>query len=243
MSGQQVESMGVAEVVQELTRIEQHAAQARKVLVVTGETRPVLLAQLREALVPIGIDCVEVEPRGQQEYFDGLPEAQRVSIQSFAELLASPELAPLMGDPVPGAVGTDPVRVLNKETAVWELAPATAPLGCLAGGPERVTGPGRKPEPTAEPAPVQASSPPKVQKLDMTKPINWEKGDIFTERFELPHHRLEWALGSFDVHDKAALTGIDIEIEQVGGDQSALMTIEQFMRSYVFVRRAETPAE
>ncbi len=216
MIGQQVESMGVAEVVQELTRIEQHAAQARKVLVVTGSARPVLLAQLRGALMPIGIDCVEVEPIGQQEYFEALPEAQRVSIQSFAELLASPELAPLMNDPVPLLIEADP-------------------------GPTRCVDPG--PTPAAEvqpPAPVPVAKP---AKLDMTKPINWKQGDIFTERFELPHHRLEWALGSFDVHDKATLTGIDIEIAQVGGDQSALMTIEQFMRSYVFVRRAETPAE
>lgn len=216
MSGQQVESMGVAEVVQELTRIEQHAAQARKVLVVTGSARPVLLAQLRGALMPIGIDCVEIEPIGQQEYFEALPEAQRVSIQSFAELLASPELAPLMNDPVPLLIEAGP-------------------------GPTHCVDPG--PTPAAEvqpPAPVPVAKP---AKLDMTKPINWEQGDIFTERFELPHHRLEWALGSFDVHDKATLTGIDIEIAQVGGDQSALMTIEQFMRSYVFVRRAETPAE
>lgn len=222
MSGQQVESMGVAEVVQELTRIEQHAAQARKVLVVTGSTRPVLLAQLREALVPIGIDCVEVEPRGQQEYFDGLPEAQRVSIQSFAELLASPELARLMNDPLP---------VLVREEAEPLYIAQEADPG---------------PVPVADPVPAPTPAPaiaPKSAKLDMTKPINWKSGDIFTERFELPHHRLEWALGSFDVHDKAALTGIDIEIAQVGGDQSALMTIEQFMRSYVFVRRAETPAE
>lgn len=218
MSGQQVESMGVAEVVQELTRIEQHAAQARKVLVVTGSARPVLLAHLRKALVPIGIDCVEVEPRGQQEYFDGLPEAQRVSIQSFAELLASPELAPLMNDPLP---------VLVREEA--------EPL-YVAHEPD----PGPVPVPDPVPAPAPA---PKPAKLDMAKPINWKQGDIFTERFELPHHRLEWALASFDVHDKATLTGIDIEIEQVGGDQTALMTIEQFMRSYVFVRRAETPAE
>lgn len=77
----------------------------------------------------------------------------------------------------------------------------------------------------------------------MTKPINWKKGDIFTERFELPHHRFEWSLASFDVHDKATLTGMDIEVVQVGGDQSALMTIEQFMRSYSFVRRPETQAE
>jgi len=229
MSGQ-VESMGVAGVVQELTRIEQHAAQARRVLVVTGAARPVLLAQLREALVPIGIDCVEVEPIGQQEYFDQLPECERVSIQSFGELLASPELALLMNDPVP--LETCAPEPLAQEQRL-------TPVAFIAQDPQRAPDPASEPEP----APVQKPAPPKVQKLDMAKPINWKKGDIFTERFELPHHRLEWSLASFDVHDKAALTGIDIEIEQVGGDQTALMTIEQFMRSYVFVRHAETPAE
>ncbi|WP_096427186.1 hypothetical protein [Pseudomonas putida] len=241
MSGQQVESMGVAEVVQELTRIEQHAAQARKVLVVTGSARPVLLAHLRKALVPIGIDCVEVEPLGQQEYFDGLPEAQRVSIQSFAELLASPELAPLMRDPIPEGVGADPVRVLNKEAEVWEQAPALPPVAYFADDPQLVADP--LPEP--EPAPVQEPPQPKVQKLDMGKPINWVLGDIFTEnpKFSLPHQRREWFLKSMDVSDKATLQGVDIEIERVNAHQTELMTIEQFMRRYVFVRRAETPAE
>ena len=223
MSSEQVESMGVAAAVQELTRLEQHAAQARKVLVVVGDARPKLLAQLREALVPIGIDCVEVAPQGQQEYFDALPESERVSIQSFAQLLASPELAPLMNDPPP---------VLVREEAEPLYVAQEADPG---------------PVPVADPVPAPAPAPAaKPAKLDMAKPINWKKGDIFTERFELPHYRLEWALASFDVHDKATLTGIDIEIEQVGGDHApatSLMTIEQFMRSYVFVRRPETPAE
>lgn len=225
MSSEQVEIVGVSAAVQELTRLEQHAAQARQVLVVVGEARPKLLAQLRDALVPIGIDCVEVPPQGQQEYFDALPAAERVSIGSFAELLASPELAPLMRDV------REPVPVLQAELD----EPAAVDLEAEPPAPA----PMREPEPDPVPAPVL---PAKVAKPDMTKPINWKKGDIFTERFELPHHRLEWALASFDVHDKATLTGMDIEVEQVGGDQSELMTIEQFMRSYLFVRRPETQA-
>jgi len=216
MSSNQVESMGVAAAVQELTRLEQHAAQARKVLVVVGDARPRLLAHLRDALVPIGIDCVEVAPQGQQEYFDALPAAERVSIQSFAELLASPELAPLMNDPVP-------------------LLEDSQPL--LANEPD----PGPIPEPAPAPVPAQ---PLKAAKLDMAKPINWKKGDIFTERFELPHKRREWFLKSMDVHNLDTLQGVDIEIERVNANQTELLTLEQFMRSYLFVRHApQTPAE
>lgn len=222
MSVEQAGSGAVAAVVQELTRLEQHAAQARQVLVICGGARPALLTQLRGILAPIGIECVEIEPRGQQEYFDALPAAERVPVQSFAELLASPALAQLMTDPVPA-----PAFVMTQTIGDHLLV-----------GPDDL-----EPQPLEVPAPVVAETVPAPVKLDMTRPINWKRGDIFTEsaKTTLPHQRREWFIKSLDVGDRETLTGMDIEIERVNANLTELMTIEQFMRRYVFVRRGELP--
>jgi len=248
MSVEQAGSVGVAAVVQELTRLEQHAAQARKVLVITGDMRPALLSQLRGALAPIGIDCVEIEPRGQQEYFDTLPEGERVPIQSFAQLLASPELAPLMNDP-----GCDP------QSPQYEDAPTTEQERIeLMASLERVLAP----VPELDPI-VQVESRPSIAdtimeafadcathkpsppKPDMTRPVNWKLGDIFSEspKLTLAHLRREWFIKEMDaVSAGGDLTGLNIEIERVNANRTELLTIEQFQRTYVFVRHAQTEA-
>lgn len=247
MSEVQGQDMGVSGIVQELTRLEQHAAQARKVLVMTGEMRPGLLDKLRGVLIPIGIDCVEIEPEGQQEYFDVLPVAQRVSIGSFAELLASPVLAPLMADPPQSTITTPAADVaplvptaaisLEGKEPVAQAAPSALAVSDYA---ELVK--------TSEPlelvsdSPLQPEEP--VAKLDMTKPANWKRGDVFTEnpRFTLLHQQREWFIKDIDELD-GSLSELDVEIERVNANQNQLMTIQQFMRGYVFVRHAETPAE
>lgn len=248
MSVEQAGSVGVAAVVQELTRLEQHAAQARKVIVITGDMRPALLSQLRGALAPIGIDCVEIEPRGQQEYFDALPAAERVPIQSFAELLASPELAPLMIDPL-----ADPQSLL------YEDAPTTEQERIeLLASLERVLAPAPEPAPVAQvesrPSIADtirevfadcATHAPSTPKPDMTRPANWKPGDIFSEspKLTLPHLRREWFIKEMDAIGAGGdLTGLNIEIERVNANRTELLTIEQFQRTYVFVRHAETAA-
>lgn len=223
MSVEQAGSGAVAAVVQELTRLEQHAAQARQVLVICGGARPALLTQLRGILAPIGIECVEIEPRGQQEYFDSLPAAERVPVQSFAELLASPALAQLMNDPLPA-----PALVIEQAVADDLIVSVSEP----------------EPHPVEIPSPAVTEVVTALVKPDMTKPINWKRGDIFSEnpKFTLQHMRREWFIKAMDVSDRDTLTGIDIEIERVNANRTELLTIEQFMRSYVFVRHADADA-
>lgn len=239
MSVEQAKSGGVAEVVQELTRLEQHAAQARKVLIITGDARPGLLAQLRDALVPIGIDCIEIEPRGQQEHFAALPVSERVSIQSFAELLACPDLAELMNPPPEQGAPTDWAREIDEPLLTPELVvEVPAPIsysGFLAGAAEDSPKQMLTPTPT-----VTAAS---VAKLDMTKPVNWVQGDVFTEnpKFTLPHMRREWFIRDMEELG-GSYAATNIEIERVNANRTELLTIEQFLRGYVFVRHAD-PAD
>lgn len=243
MSEVQGQDMGVSGIVQELTRLEQHAAQARKVLVMTGEMRPGLLEQLRGALIPIGIDCVEIQPEGQQEYFDALPLAQRVSIGSFAELLASPALAPLMADPPQCCTPAAAVDVAASMPAVAIKLNENEPAAqaCAVNDYAELVTDLERLEPASDSL-LQPEEP--VVKLDMTKPANWKRGDVFREnpKFTLLHQQREWFIK--DIDDLTGpLSELNIEIERVSAYQTQLMTIQQFMRGYVFVRHAETPAK
>jgi hypothetical protein len=226
MSVEQTGSGAAAAAIQELTRLEQHAAQARKVLVICGAERPGLLTKLRDVLQPIGIDCVEIEPRGQEEYFEALPAAERIPIQSFAELLASPQLAPLMSAPGPSPISAPQGCILL--AAEPAPAPDLVRAVAYASVAETVTEQGRSSAP-AEPEPPLAPT-----KRDMTRPENWGRGDVFTEspKFCLPHQQREWFLTGFD--------GVDVEIERVNAHRTELLTLEHFKRRYVFVRHAET---
>ncbi|WP_438281424.1 hypothetical protein [Pseudomonas alabamensis] len=146
--------------------------------------------------------------------------AQRVSIGSFAELLVSHMLAPLMVDP-PQSTITTPAAA-----DVATLVPAVA-----------ISLEGK--EPFAQAVPwaqavidyaelVKASEPLElvpdsllqpeepVAKLDITKPANWKRGDVFTEnpRFTLLHQQREWFIKDIDDLD-SPLSELDVEIDRM----------------------------
>lgn len=79
---------------------------------------------------------------------------------------------------------------------------------------------------------------PNVTKLDMSRPINWQPGDVFQDnpRITLPHKRRKWLLDSLDVYDWESLRG-DVEIKSPNTSTTELMALDHFMARYVFLER------
>ncbi|QSL90440.1 hypothetical protein [Pseudomonas atacamensis] len=194
-----VEVRGGDEVVRDLLVLDRQVQEARKVLVIDGEKRPQLLAELNRSLEGLGLQCVAI---GEGATIPTPADGACLGVaacKSFADI----ELLPVIELPV-----------------VIEELPSAAP-----------------------PAAIEPVKP--CEKPDMTKPINWKRGDVFTEnpRFTLVHQRREWVLNTLDVADHESLRGVDVEIQAAGTDDSELMTIQQFMAGYVFVRRPQSTAE
>ena len=70
-----------------------------------------------------------------------------------------------------------------------------------------------------------------VPKLDMTKPVNWELGDVFQDnpRITLPHKCRKWLLDS--------LSETDVQIKSPNTTTTELLSLTQFMARYVFHSR------
>lgn len=205
---------GGDEVVRELLQLDQQVKAAQKVLILDGEARPRLLAELNKNIEVLGLKCVPVEELSRACGGDC---PSKAPCKRFSDI----ELAPLAeSESTAQVVCIAPVTPVTSVVEVAQLAEAL------------------------ERAPVLAPQP--VERLDMSKPINWMRGDIFTEnpRFTLLHQRREWTLSVIDVVDADALTGLDVEIQRVGAGDNVqeLMSIQQFMAGYVFVRRPQSPA-
>lgn len=191
-------------VVRELADLTRDVVNARRVLIVGAARRPLLIDELNRALIPLGIMCQETVP-GIAQDFEMPPAYHPQPPTSYGDLLASPGLSRLLDDP--------PSQVVEPAPAVLEeLAPQTQP----------------DPVPAPEPAPLPAPKPPRP---DMSKPENWEFGDIFTEnpRFTMLHLRKKWIFIGVDSDG--------VELRSQSSDTTELLSIDQFMRGYVFHAR------
>lgn len=202
------------EVVRELLSLDQRVKEARRVLIIDGEARPRLLAELNRSLEGMGLRCVVVGEGAPVDRPDDCSCAGKGRCKTFADI----ELLPLV----------EPHPVERPESSVVEIAGRSS---------EAI------PFNTYVPADVVPAKAP--EKPDMAKPINWRRGDIFTEnpRFTLIHQRREWVLNTIDVADHESLRGVDVEIQALGTEDTELMSFEQFTAGYVFVRRPQSTAE
>lgn len=204
---------GSDQVMRELAQMKASVIEAQRVLIVGADSLPKLLNELNTGLADLGYVCVPMEPA------QGL-------YKTFADLLACPTLAPLMGDQV-----SAPLLIETPNDT-----PAADPLQAVQLLPAiPVQDPERCPEPVASQPVVNLSG----LSLDMAKPINWKLGDVFISnpRFTLPHKCRKWILDSLDVSDLENLTGMEVQLRSPNTTTTELMTLKQFMAHYVFHER------
>lgn len=211
---------GSDQVMRELAQTKASVIEAQRVLIVGAGALPKLLGELNDSLAELGYVCVPLEPA------QGL-------YKTFADLLACPSLAPLLGAVEVGADA--PIVAIESDPQPWAEEPGFSERQILA-LEQSLALSSAAPEPVAaDPLPVVAD----VSKLDMSKPINWKLGDVFIDnpRFTLTHKQRKWVLDSLDVSDLENLSGMDVQIRSPNTTTTELLTLKQFMNQYVFHSR------
>lgn len=207
-------------VMRELAQTKASVIEAQRVLLVGAGAIPKLLGELNDSLAELGYVCVPIEPA------QGL-------YKTFADLLACPSLAPLLETtelvqvvaddrPQSPAVAEPDPQQLDEDPSVIERQIRALERSLAGAVPSDVTVPAVT---NAEQCVVD------VPKLDMTKPANWELGDVFQDnpRITLPHKCRKWLLDS--------LSGTDVQIRSPNTTTTELLSLTQFMARYVFHSR------
>lgn len=243
------------DVLREIERVGEVVDTARRVLLIGGGHRSMLVGQISERLKGLGlvVTCADpadiIEPR----------EAEAVGplFKTFADILACPSLSHLFGDPIQPVQAEPQLPYLSGLFAKF-YSGVTEPLmpfstnpapeaPCVAEAAEVPACDDQaplKPVPAAEAVPEaspdQAPAPvPDIpyRSVLMGYPETWAAGDVFEDhpRYTLMGQRRKWVLVSFDADG--------VELGRPNTTSTDLITLKTFQTRYVFHSHAQTPAE
>lgn len=233
------------DVLQEIKRVGEVVDTARRVIVIGGGHRSMLVGQISERLKTLGLVVTCADPADIIEPSE--TEAVGPLFKSFADILACPSLSHLFGDVVesvpevsaPVVQRSDPLGLL----AILHGAAAPEPVvQILEQIPDDQPVPSPEPiaqavlEPLPDPAPTPVPDIP-YRNVLMGYPETWTVGDVFEDhpRYTLMHLRRKWVLVSFDADG--------VELGSPNTTSTDLITLETFQTRYVFHSHAQTPAE